>query len=241
MALMTLHNVTLGYENTVAAENVSARIEAGDYVAVLGANGSGKSTLIKGMLGLLRPRRGTIELGDGLTRDQIGYLPQQTPAQKDFPASVFEVALSGRLNKLRQFLPFYMREDKRLAMKALERMGVADLKDVSFRALSGGQQQRVLLARALLSASRLLLLDEPATALDPQATGEFYAILRGLNREQGVAVVMVSHDVAAALRDANKVLLMDTAVSFFGTVDEYLREHPAVNGFAQRKGDAKRV
>lgn len=240
MALMTLKNATFGYENTVAAQDISAVIEPGDYVAVLGANGSGKSTLIKGMLGLLHPRSGKIEYGDGLKQSQIGYLPQQTPAQKDFPASVFEVALSGRLNRLRPFFPFYSREDKRLAERALEQLGMGGLKGSSYRALSGGQQQRVLLARALLATSRLLLLDEPATGLDPEATGEFYDILRGLNRDGGVAVVMVSHDLEGSLRDANKVLLMNKTLGFFGTARDYLEGKAAQGGFAPRKGDAAR-
>ncbi|MEG2858331.1 MAG: metal ABC transporter ATP-binding protein [Clostridia bacterium] len=221
MALLTLKNVTLGYENLVAVENVTFRIDEGDYVVVVGENGSGKSTLIKGMLGLIKPRQGEILMGDGLKRSQIGYMPQQTQAQRDFPASVTEVVVSGCLNR-RGFKPFYGKGEKARAAHAMQTLGIANLAHVPYRELSGGQQQRVLLARALCATEKMLLLDEPTAGLDPIASQELYAIIRGLNRDTGVAIVMVSHDVGAALDDARTVLCMHRTMAFFGTVEAYI-------------------
>ena len=224
MALMTLTNVCMAYEGRVAVEGVTATIEPGDYVAIVGENGSGKSTLLKGILGLNRLRSGTISFGDGLSQSQIGYLPQQSRAQRGFPASVREVVMSGCLSRggLR---PFSSRGDQAVALEQMRRVGIESLKNQCYGELSGGQQQRVLLARALCQAGRLLLLDEPVTGLDPQATGELYQEIRRLNREAGVGIMMVSHDVGGALRDATKVLCMHQTMAFFGTVDDFRHSH----------------
>lgn len=222
MALLELSHVTLGYENLVAARDVSAKVDPGDYLVVVGENGSGKSTLVKGMLGLVKPRAGRITLGEGLKKSQIGYMPQQTKAQRDFPASVWEVVLSGCLNR-RGMRPFYSQKEKTRASSAMERMGIVDLQNRCYRALSGGQQQRVLLARAVCATEKLLLLDEPTAGLDPLASEELYAIIRELNREMGVAIVMVSHDVNAALTDAKNVLCMHRDMAFYGTVEAYVQ------------------
>ena len=221
MALLTLNHVTLGYENLIAAKDISAQIDAGDYVVVVGENGSGKSTLIKGMLGLIQPRAGEIIMSDGLKKSEIGYMPQQTAVQRDFPASVKEVVLSGCLNR-RGMRPFYTRKERLRAEESLDRLGATALRKACYRELSGGQQQRVLLARALCATEKLMLLDEPTAGLDPLASEELYTIIRQLNRELGVAVVMVSHDVNAALADARKVLCMHKTLAFFGSVDEYI-------------------
>ncbi len=222
MALLTLDRVTLGYENLIAAQDISAQVEVGDYLVVVGENGSGKSTLVKGMLGLLAPWKGAIIMGDGLKKSEIGYMPQQTAAQRDFPASVGEVVLSGCLNR-RGLKPFYGRKEKERADQAMALLSIQDLKNHCYRELSGGQQQRALLARALCATEKLLLLDEPTAGLDPMASQELYAIIRRLNREKGVAIVMVSHDVNAALNDARKVLCMHRTLAFFGSVAEYIK------------------
>lgn len=202
--LLSVENVSLGYEGTPVLEGVNFSVCAGDYLVVLGENGSGKSTLIKGLLGLLKPRAGKIRFGEAMTRRQIGYLPQQTPTQRDFPAAVEEVVLSGCLNQL-GWLPFYNKSHRELAEKNMRRLDVLDLKKRPYRSLSGGQQQRVLLARALCATQKLLLLDEPVTGLDPQAAEEMYGVIRKLNRS-GVAIIMISHDVQGALSDATHVL-----------------------------------
>lgn len=218
MRLLTCENLTLCYETGVAVEDVSFFVDAGDYLCVVGENGSGKSTLIKGILGLMQPRRGSIRY-EGLKRTEIGYLPQQTPVQRDFPASVWEVVLSGCQGR-RGARPFYGAEDKARAAQAMARLGIDKLRAASYRALSGGQQQRVLLSRALCATSRLLLLDEPVTGLDPLAAAEMYALIKQLHAE-GVAVIMVSHDVSCALHDATRVLHMGTNMVFFGTAEAY--------------------
>lgn len=220
MALISCKNVTMGYENQLAVEDVSFDIEDGDYVCIVGENGSGKSTLLKGLLGLLKPRAGEIAFGDGLKQNMIGYLPQQTIVQRDFPASVWEVVLSGCLNR-RGMWPFYSPAERRIASANIEKLGIGGLVKKSYRDLSGGQQQRVLLARALCATEKLLLLDEPVTGLDPVVTSELYALIRQLNRE-GVTIVMVSHDINCSVHYAGKILHMDTGVLFYGPSEKYL-------------------
>ena len=220
MALLTLRDVTVAFEGTVVVNRVSFSIDPGDYLVVLGENGSGKSTLMRTMLGLLKPAGGTITCGGGISRNQIGYLPQQTQAQRDFPASVEEVVLSGCANRMGGRF-FYSKADRRRAAANMDLMDIARFRRRSYRTLSGGQQQRVLLARALCATDALLVLDEPVTGLDPAATEELYDVIRKLNREKNVAVVMVSHDVKSALRDAKHVLVMNRDMDFYGTTEEY--------------------
>lgn len=220
MALIAMKNVTIAFEGVVAVDRASLEVNRGDYLVIVGENGSGKSTLMRAMLGLVKPRAGKIEYSDGLSRNRIGYLPQQTAAQRDFPASVEEVVRSGCVNRMgRRF--FLNKADRERAEANMALLDVTRLRRKSYRNLSGGQQQRTLLARALCATDALLLLDEPVTGLDPDAAQEFYDVIRDLNHKQGVAVVMVSHDLGGALRDANKVLVMDRGVDFFGSIAEY--------------------
>ena len=219
MALIACKGLSLRYENRLAVEDVSFEIEAGDYVCIVGENGSGKSTLLKGLLGLKTPDAGSISYGEGLKQRMIGYLPQQTVVQKDFPASVYEVVLSGCLNR-RGMRPFYSSAERQIAERNMERLSVGALRKKSYRDLSGGQQQRVLLARALCATEKLLLLDEPVTGLDPVVTSELYAMIRQLNLE-GVTVVMVSHDITCAVHNAGKILHMGTGVLFYGPAQDY--------------------
>ena len=221
MSLISCRDVSMTYENTIALRDLSFEVMPGDYLCVLGENGSGKSTLIKGILGLKAPTRGTITYGDGLRRREIGYLPQQTQIQREFPASVSEVVLSGCLN--RGGLPFYTKADHARARENMEKLGLTGLEKRSYRELSGGQQQRVLLARALCATRKLLLLDEPMSGLDPVAAGELYAVLDQLNRREGITVIMVSHDVRGALESANRILHLHTDMLFYGTADAYFK------------------
>lgn len=204
MALIECERLTLSYNGHPVISDLSFAVEEGDCLCIVGENGTGKSTLIKALLGLKAPAAGSIRLASGVKHSGIGYLPQKTEAQKDFPASVWEVVLSGRLGAC-GYLPFYRAEDRRIAEEQLDRLGIADLKKRSFAELSGGQQQRVLLARALCAAKKLLLLDEPIAGLDPTATAEFYAILERM-KEEGMTILMVSHDLLSSLRCATKVL-----------------------------------
>ena len=232
MAYLTVQNLSVGYDGHPVAEGISFTVSAGDYLCVVGENGSGKSTLMKTLLRLQEPLSGQIMPGDGLQRNEIGYLPQKTAVQRDFPASVREIVRSGCQGRC-GLRPFYNREEKALAEEAMERMGIAALAERCFRELSGGQQQRVLLARALCATRKLLLLDEPVAGLDPKATAELYELIASLNRE-GVAILMVSHDLAA-VDYASHILHIGDRL-FFGTREAYLESGAGDAWLAQRKG-----
>ena len=221
MTQLTCQNLAVGYEGRAVLENLNFSVCPGDYLCIVGENGSGKSTLMKTILGLQPPVRGKVLTGDGLRKNKIGYLPQQTPVQRDFPASVREIVLSGCQGRCGG-RPFYSKGEKQLAQTAMERMQVAALAKRCYRTLSGGQQQRVLLARALCAARSLLILDEPITGLDPAAAQDLYKTLSYLNRKEGMAVVMVTHDLRAALRSARTVLHIGRSSYFLGTVKDYL-------------------
>lgn len=220
MAMITCKDVSFSYEGNVVASDLNFRVNSGDYLCIIGENGSGKSTLMKGLLRLKQPKEGLISLGDGLKANEIGYLPQQTAAQKDFPASVYEVALSGRLS-IRGLRPFYTNEDKRMVMENLEKLGIADLKNRCYRELSGGQQQRVLLCRALCATKKLLLLDEPVAGLDPAVTEELYRFIRKINLDTGITIIMISHDIPSAMKYASHILHLKNKQVFFGRTEEY--------------------
>lgn len=221
MALINVEGLTLSYESMTVIRELSFCVNAGDYLCVIGENGSGKSTLIKSLLSLKKPLAGEITFGDGLKAREIGYLPQQTGAQRDFPASVWEVVLSGCLNS-RGIKPFYTGRERRMASENMERLGISDLRRRSYRDLSGGQQQRVLLARALCATHKLLLLDEPVSGLDPMVTSEMYELISGINKS-GVTVIMVTHDISAAMNYANTILCLRSGEWFFGTREEFMR------------------
>ena len=226
--LISVEHVALGYEATPVREDVNFGVSAGDYLAVLGENGSGKSTLIKGLLGLIRPRAGRIAFGEGMSRREIGYLPQQTQIQRDFPASVGEVVLSGCLNQL-GFRPFYGRKQAALAEENMRRLDVLGLKNLPYRSLSGGQQQRVLLARAIAREPEVLILDEPCSALDPEITQELYALFDQLRRDMGLSMLISTHDWDYVARSADRVLELRREVVFLGTAEDWLK----------RKGSAR--
>ncbi len=213
MLQIELRDVTLGYEGMAVAEGVNLTVNEGDYLAIVGQNGSGKSTLMKTILGLTEPLKGEIIFGEGFTRKDIGYLPQVSPIQKDFPASVREIVYSGFLNSLGK-RPFYTKEMKEQAEENMELLGLEELKDACYRDLSGGQQQRVLLARALCATSKMLLVDEPVSGLDPEAQYEMYGILHHLNHNRGVTIIMISHDLEAVDRYAGHVLTMGREVTY---------------------------
>ena len=219
MALLTISELTIGYDSHVVVDNLSFSVNEGDYLCIVGENGSGKSTLMRTLLGLQEPLGGRISIGGGLRAAEIGFLPQQTVVQKDFPASVREIVLSGCQGRC-GLRPFYNREDRRLAEENMEKMGLSGLSDRCYRELSGGQQQRVLLARALCATRKLLLLDEPVAGLDPKVTTEMYGLIEELNRD-GITIMMISHDIAAAVRYATHILHIGRTV-FFGTKDAYL-------------------
>ncbi|MDR0861326.1 MAG: metal ABC transporter ATP-binding protein [Oscillospiraceae bacterium] len=218
--VIACQNAAFGYEGNTAVSGLNFTVNSGDYLCVVGENGSGKSTLIKGLLRLKRPQSGSVLTGDGLLPAEIGYLPQQTAAQKDFPASAHEVVLSGRMGA-RGIAPFYSRRDKSVVDENLRLLGIESLRNRCYRELSGGQQQRVLLARALVATKKLLLLDEPTAGLDPTATADFYELIAKLNRG-GLTVIIVSHDITSAVKYASHILHLRKKQLFFGTTADYL-------------------
>ena len=219
MALITVENLSVGYDSNTIVENLNFTVNQGDYLCIVGENGSGKSTLMKTLLDLQEAVAGKIYFGDGLKKNEIGYLPQQTVVQRDFPASVREIVISGCQSRM-GLRPFYTSAEKKLAMENMCRMGIDNLADRCYRELSGGQQQRVLLARALCATDKVLLLDEPVSGLDPKATGEMYELIHELNQE-GVAIIMISHDINAAIKYATHILHIGDDI-FFGSRDEYI-------------------
>lgn len=220
MPLLECKNLCLGYNKNVLVESLNFCVDAGDYLCIVGENGSGKTTLMRAILGLQRPLDGSITFGDGLKKNQIGYLPQQTLVQRDFPASVYEIVISGCQSSA-GMRPFYNKEEKQRAFKNMRRLGILNLAKKCYRELSGGQQQRVLLARALCATQKMLLLDEPITGLDPNAAEEMYRLVQDLNKNDGISIIMISHDLRAALNDASHILHIGQKI-FFGTKEDYM-------------------
>ncbi|MDR1549666.1 MAG: ABC transporter ATP-binding protein [Hungatella sp.] len=219
MAQLTCNSLNIGYDGKTVLKGLNFSVNSGDYLCIVGENGSGKSTLMKTILHLLTPLEGSIVIENSLQPGGMGYLPQQTVVQKDFPASVGEIVLSGCLNRC-GLRPYYNREEKQLSRENMEKMGISHLSRRCYRELSGGQQQRVLLARALCAAGKILLLDEPVSGLDPKATAEMYELIRKLN-EESITIIMISHDISAAVNYASHILHLGNPY-FFGTKDEYL-------------------
>lgn len=205
MAQLICRNVAVGYGSKVVLHNIDFEVHAGNYICIAGENGSGKTTLMKTILGLQKPLKGEIHLGDGLHANEIGYLPQQTVLQKDFPASVLEIVLSGFQGTC-GIRPFYNRKERKRAQKALQEVGMDRFSRNCYRELSGGQQQRVLLARALCATKKMIVLDEPVSGLDPKASADMYRTIYRLNRQYGITILMISHDLDLAKRYATHIL-----------------------------------
>ncbi len=235
MDIITCKNITVHNERTLALDNVSFSVKKGEFLTIVGENGAGKSTLARIILGINAPEEGEVTVADTL-RGKIGYLPQQSSAQRDFPASVYEVVLSGNIGATK-LIPFYSRAQKARAKGNMEMLGISSLAKKSYRALSGGQQQRVLLARALCAADEVLLLDEPTAGLDPLVTKELYTTVRHLCDEHGMTVIMVSHDIPAAMKYSDRVLHLATSVKFIGTTAEY-EKTPLGMSFGTEGADA---
>lgn len=234
MSLLIISNLSLGYDSQTIIENLNFTVNTGDYLCIVGENGSGKTTLMKTLLHLQEPISGQILVGDGLKMNEIGYLPQQTVVQKDFPASVREIVLSGCQGRC-GLRPFYSKKEIKLAKENMERMGISEYANRCYRELSGGQQQRVLLARALCATRKILLLDEPVSGLDPKVTVEMYHLIKELN-DEGITIIMISHDILAAVRYASHILHIGQSI-FYGTKDEYLESDIGKYFLLQEGGD----
>ncbi len=218
--MLSAEHLSVGYDGRAVLEDLNFRVDKGDYLCVVGENGSGKSTLMKTLLGLIPPVSGKIDRGEGFAPGSIGFLPQQTAVQRDFPAAVHEIVLSGFSAKL-GFRPFYNKDEKAQADKIMERLGITELKNRSYRDLSGGQQQRVLLARALCGAGETILLDEPVTGLDPKTTADMYEMIAKLNKN-GTTVIMISHDMQASVKYSSHILHLGDKQLFFGTTEDFV-------------------
>ncbi len=221
MAQLICQNLCVGYDGKPVLQDLNFEVFAGDYILIVGENGSGKSTLMKTILNLQSPISGRIITGDGLKKNEIGYLPQQNIIQKDFPASVMEIVLSGCQGRC-GLRPFYSKREKNLALEAMEKIHITQLPKRCFSELSGGQKQRVLLARALCATQKMLLLDEPVSGLDPKATAEMYSLIEELNKKAGITIIMISHDIASAIKYASHIMHIGTDV-FFKTKSEYIQ------------------
>ena len=217
--LLKSEKLSLGYDGHIVVKDINFSVDSGDFLCIVGENGCGKSTLVKGLLRLIHPMEGAITFGDNLKQTAVGYLSQEAVSKKDFPAGVFEIVLSGNIGKMK-LRPFYNRAEKNSAYENMQKLGIADLKNRCFRELSGGQQRRVLLARSLCAAEKLLVLDEPFSGLDPLISAELYSLLKKINQEMGMTIIMVSHDIEAAAC-ANKVLHIQKKQLFFGSMEEY--------------------
>ena len=222
MKIIECKKLNIGYPDKVICKDINFAVEKGDYLCVIGENGSGKSTLIKTILGLIKPLGGKIVFDNNFNQTHVGYLPQQTDAQRDFPATVKEIVMSGFLGRM-GWRPFYNRAEKEKAQTILKTLGIADYQNRSFKELSGGQQQRVLLARALCATDELLVLDEPTNALDARAIKNFYDLIAKLNKENNLTIIMVSHNIEKVINKATHVLYLKNTVEFFGTRDEFLQ------------------
>lgn len=221
MSYIEAKDVSTGYDGIPLTKHIDFNVDQGDYLCIVGENGAGKSTLMKTLLRLIPTIKGEIVYSDELGPRDIGYLPQQTLIQKDFPASVWEIVLSGNLART-GLRPFYSKEEKKRAEDSLRRLDAWELRRKTFRNLSGGQQQRVLLARALCATTKIILLDEPASGLDPKVTEELYSIVKKLN-DEGVTIVMISHDIRTAVRYSSRILHLGSRQLFFGSTEDYIK------------------
>lgn len=236
MKQIVCRNLSIGYEGKEILKDINFEINSSDYLCIIGENGSGKSTLLKTILGLKNPVNGEIIFSNTLKKNELGYLPQQTNIQKDFPASVFEVVLSGRMNKL-GFKCFYSKKDKENALKKMKLLNILDLKNKSYQNLSGGQQQRVLLARALCATKKILFLDEPMAGLDPVVSKNMYTLIGKINEKLDITIIMVSHDINKSVKYASHILHLGDSQLFFGTSEEYKSSNIGKNFLGGRTYD----
>lgn len=222
MNLIELKNVTLGYENHIVLKDIDMTIDDKDFICIVGPNGAGKSTLVKGILGLIKPKKGKV-IYNNLKQNFIGYMPQETKVDSNFPASVYEIVLSGTLNSM-GLRSFYTKKEKNMADKNLKLLGIEKLKNKNFCDLSGGQRQKVLLARSLCATSKLLILDEPSNNLDTKSKQDLYKTLKELNENHGITIIMITHDLDHNNLIGNKILSLREDKIFFGSTEEFVKK-----------------
>lgn len=234
MRILECKKLNIGYDERSICKDISFSVESGQYICIVGENGSGKSTLLKTILGLNKPISGKVVFDKSFNKSYVGYLPQQTDAQRDFPAIVREVVLSGFINKM-GWRPFYNKAEKEKAREILQMLGIEDLANKSYRELSGGQQQRVLLARALCATNDLLVLDEPTNALDVRSRNKLYRLISDLNKK-GLTIIMVSHNLESVIDDATHIVYLKDTPQFIGTKEEFLlTEYAKINKLGEER------
>jgi len=221
MNLLECKNVSIGYNDKAICKDISFTIEKGEYVCIVGENGCGKSTLLKTILGLTKQVSGKIKFDNNFNKTQIGYLPQQSEMQRDFPAVVKEIVMSGFINKM-GLRPFYNKSEKEKALKLMSQLNIIDHKNKSYKDLSGGQQQKVLLARALCATDELLVLDEPTNGLDMRSIKAFYDTIYRLNSENGITILMVTHNLDKVIDKVTKIIYLKNTQVFCGSKEEFL-------------------
>ena len=221
MKILECKKLNIGYNERSICKDISFEVESGQYICVIGENGSGKTTLLKTILGLNKPISGKVVFDKKFDKSNLGYLPQQTDMQKDFPATVLEVVMSGFINKMK-FRPFYNKREKEKAQEILKYLNITDLQKRSYKDLSGGQQQKVLLARALCSTNELLILDEPTNGLDARSIKSFYELLADLN-SQGMTIIMISHNLDKVINYASHIVYLKGTPEFIGTKEDFLQ------------------
>lgn len=233
-----IENLSFGYGAEPVLEKVSLSVHRGDVLGLIGPNGSGKTTLLRLIVGLLSPQQGTIQLfGQENVRNssRVGYVRQRSwDFERNFPASVEEIVRMGRWPRLSKWR-IWSRADSEAVERALRAVHIEELRRRPISELSGGQQQRVFLARVLAQDPELLLLDEPTAAVDPKAEAEFYALLAQLNREQGLTVILVSHDIEAIAAQVTKIACLNRKLLFYGTPQECLASDLLERVYAGRK------
>ena len=228
MSLIKCNNIEFKYDGKEILKNISFEVNKGDYLCIIGENGSGKSTLLNIISGVLKPNNGTVTLDSNLSKKEIGYLPQKSEIYENFPASVYEVVISGCVNKL-SIIPFCRRKEKQIANYNMNLLEISNIKNKCFHELSGGQKQRVLLARTLCSTRDIILLDEPVSGLDPIITESFYNVVNHLNNEHGTTVVMVSHDIQNCFKYASHILYIGKELFYYGSKSDFLNSEFSKN------------
>ena len=222
MAMITLNNLTLKYDGNVVLQNVNFSVNEGDFICVVGENGTGKSTLIKSLVGLKSIDSGEV-IYENINRSDISYIAQQNNIKRNFPATVLEVVMQG-LEGRKNLTPFYKKEEKALALNALKKLGIETVANKLINELSGGQQRRVLLARALISPKKLLIMDEPVASLDTAAAKEIYTITKNLCENEKMAAIVVLHDLGNAIKYATKILWIKDDSHKLLSPGDYLKE-----------------
>lgn len=221
MVQLKVKDLAIGYRYKPIVKGINFEIHYGDYVCILGSNGTGKTTLVKTILGLINPIHGKIKYDKKTPASSIGYLSQHLDVQSDFPAEVSEIVLSGCLGN-HKFSLFYTKEDREVANKNMELLGITDLKRKSFQDLSGGQQQRVLLARALCAAKKMIILDEPFAGLDQESMKQLDNLIHYLNEELGITIILITHNFHKSSKYATKVIELNSTGAYTYTKEEYL-------------------